>query len=48
VIAGFMAQTGDGARGDGTGKSKYPDLPAEFTKLKAIERWADPIVKRGD
>ena len=31
VIGGFMAQTGDGARGDGTGKSKYPDLPAEFT-----------------
>ncbi|HEX2217077.1 MAG TPA: peptidylprolyl isomerase [Xanthobacteraceae bacterium] len=33
VIAGFMAQTGDGARGDGTGKSKYPDLPAEFSNV---------------
>jgi len=33
VIAGFMAQTGDGQRGDGTGKSKYPDLPAEFSKV---------------
>jgi peptidylprolyl isomerase len=31
VIAGFMAQTGDGARGDGTGNSKYPNLKAEFT-----------------
>ena len=31
VIDGFMAQTGDGVRGDGTGKSKYPDLPAEFS-----------------
>jgi peptidylprolyl isomerase len=36
VIAGFMAQTGDGARGDGTGKSKYPDLPAEFTKTPFV------------
>jgi peptidylprolyl isomerase len=31
VIMGFMAQTGD-PKGDGTGGSKYPDLPAEFTK----------------
>jgi cyclophilin family peptidyl-prolyl cis-trans isomerase len=30
VIGGFMAQTGDGQKGDGTGGSKYPDLPAEF------------------
>ncbi len=32
VIDGFMAQTGDGAKGDGTGKSRYPDLPAEFSQ----------------
>ena len=30
VIDGFMAQTGD-PRGDGTGGSKLPDLPAEFS-----------------
>ena len=34
VIAGFMAQTGDGQKGDGTGMggSDKPDLPAEFSK----------------
>jgi peptidylprolyl isomerase len=31
VIAGFMAQTGDGANRNGTGGSKHPNLPAEFT-----------------
>lgn len=31
VIAGFMAQTGD-PTGTGAGGSKYPDLPAEFTR----------------
>ncbi len=31
VIAGFMAQTGD-PTGTGTGGSKLPDLPAEFSK----------------
>jgi len=32
VIDGFMAQTGD-PTGTGTGKSKYPDLPAEFSNV---------------
>lgn len=32
VITGFMAQTGDGDKGNGTGKSKYPNLAAEFTQ----------------
>ena len=31
VMDGFMAQTGDGQNFNGTGGSKYPNLPAEFT-----------------
>jgi peptidylprolyl isomerase len=33
VIAGFMAQTGDGDRGDGRGKSKYPNINQEFSQV---------------
>jgi len=33
VIEGFMAQTGDGQKRNGTGGSKYPDLPAEFSQV---------------
>ena len=33
VIAGFMAQTGDGQNKNGTGGSKYPNLPAEFSNV---------------
>jgi peptidylprolyl isomerase len=33
VIAGFMAQTGDGANGNGTGGSKYANLRAEFSQV---------------
>ncbi|HJZ20048.1 MAG TPA: peptidylprolyl isomerase [Bradyrhizobium sp.] len=33
VIAGFMAQTGDGKNFNGTGGSKYPNLPAEFSDV---------------
>jgi peptidylprolyl isomerase len=33
VIDGFMAQTGDGEHGNGTGGSEHPDLPAEFSKV---------------
>jgi peptidylprolyl isomerase len=33
VIDGFMAQTGDGQHGNGTGGSSYPDLKAEFSEV---------------
>jgi peptidylprolyl isomerase len=33
VIAGLMAQTGDGQNRNGTGGSKYPNLPAEFSNV---------------
>jgi peptidylprolyl isomerase len=33
VIAGFMAQTGDGQNFNGTGGSKYGNLPAEFSNV---------------
>ena len=48
VIDGFMAQTVDGDRGDGRGKSKYPNLPAEFSNVPytrgivGMARAADP------
>jgi peptidylprolyl isomerase len=37
VIEGFMAQGGD-PTGSGTGGSKLPDLPAEFTRQKRFLR----------
>jgi peptidylprolyl isomerase len=36
VIEGFMAQTGDGQHGNGTGGSSYPDLKAEFSDVSFI------------
>ncbi|MHA1536733.1 MAG: peptidylprolyl isomerase [Alphaproteobacteria bacterium] len=46
VMEGFMAQTGD-PNGDGTGGSKYADLPAEFTPT-AFERGTLGMARSSD
>ncbi|HEY8267778.1 MAG TPA: peptidylprolyl isomerase [Xanthobacteraceae bacterium] len=47
VMEGFMAQTGDGQRGDGTGGSKYPNLQAEFSAV-SFKRGIVGMARRGD
>src|SRR5581483_8880275 len=47
VIAGFMAQTGDGANGNGTGNSKYPDLKAEFSNV-SFQRGVVGMARKGN
>jgi peptidylprolyl isomerase len=48
VIPGFMAQGGDGGRGDGTGGSDKPNLKQEFSKephvrgVCSMARTSDP------
>jgi peptidylprolyl isomerase len=46
VIAGFMAQTGDGQHGNGTGGSSYPDLKAEFSD-KPFTRGTVGMARKG-
>jgi peptidylprolyl isomerase len=46
VIDGFMAQTGDGQRGDGTGGSKHPNVAAEFSKVP-FERGTVGMARKG-
>src|SRR6201991_3986681 len=47
VIEGFMAQTGDGQRFDGTGGSKYPNLAAEFSNVP-FKRGIVGMARAGD
>ena len=46
VIDGFMAQTGDGQNGNGTGGSSYPDLKAEFSDVP-FERGTVGMARKG-
>jgi peptidylprolyl isomerase len=46
VIDGFMAQTGDGEKGDGTGGSSHPDLKAEFSDAP-FERGTVGMARKG-
>jgi len=46
VIDGFMAQTGDGQYGNGTGGSSYPDLKAEFSD-KPFTRGTVGMARKG-
>jgi peptidylprolyl isomerase len=47
VMGGFMAQTGDGQKFDGTGGSKYPNLKAEFSSVP-FKRGVVGMARRGD
>jgi peptidylprolyl isomerase len=47
VIDGFMAQTGDGQHGNGSGGSKYPDLKAEFSNVP-YKRGIVGMARKGD
>ena len=47
VMDGFMAQTGDGQNGNGTGGSKSPNLKQEFSKVH-FARGIVGMARRGD
>jgi peptidylprolyl isomerase len=48
VMEGFMAQTGDGQKFDGTGGSKYPNLKAEFSKVPFVRGIVGMARRGGD
>jgi peptidylprolyl isomerase len=47
VMDGFMAQTGDGEKFNGSGGSKYPNLKQEFSKVP-FTRGVVGMARRGD
>jgi peptidylprolyl isomerase len=47
VMDGFMAQTGDGQKFDGTGGSKYPNLKQEFSNVP-FKRGIVGMARSGD
>jgi len=47
VIEGFMAQTGDGKNFNGTGGSKYTNVPAEFSNVP-FKRGIVGMARAGD
>ena len=47
VMDGFMAQTGDGEKFNGTGGSKYPNLKQDFSKVH-FARGIVGMARRGD
>lgn len=47
VMAGFMAQTGDGQNFNGSGGSKHPNLKAEFSSVP-FKRGVVGMARRGD
>src|SRR5258708_29153522 len=46
VMDGFMAQTGDGQNGNGSGGSKYGNVPAEFSSVP-FKRGIVGMARRG-
>jgi len=47
VIDGFMAQTGD-PKGNGTGGSDLPDIPAEFSQTAQFKRGTVGMARSGN